>query len=171
MARTLFAVPRAKCAAQVRRPLQWPLRMGREKLPPKRARLCELPSEPQRRAAWLRAINRDVPAGMGSGSGFVCSDHFLPQDYETNLNVLRSLGFDTKNARLKRDAIPTQNLLLDAPLKKLRRCEKSQPLINGKPAGNMLMSAGILFSGTSPITVLHMFEHINLQGVHAKDIF
>ncbi|XP_075741565.1 uncharacterized protein LOC119169768 [Rhipicephalus microplus] len=60
---------------------------------------------------------------MSSGSGFVCSDHFLPQDYETNLNVLRSLGFDTKNARLKRDAIPTQNLLLDAPLKKLRRCE------------------------------------------------
>ncbi|KAL3218888.1 hypothetical protein MRX96_031254 [Rhipicephalus microplus] len=39
--KVLFAVPRAKCAAQVRRRLQWLLRMGREKLPPKRARLCE----------------------------------------------------------------------------------------------------------------------------------
>ncbi|KAH8041825.1 hypothetical protein HPB51_018619 [Rhipicephalus microplus] len=56
----------------------------------------KLPSEPQRRAAWLRAINRDGPAGLGSESGFVCSDHFLPQDYETNLNVLRSLGFEKK---------------------------------------------------------------------------
>ncbi|KAH7976001.1 hypothetical protein HPB52_007389 [Rhipicephalus sanguineus] len=54
-------------------------------------------------------------------SGFVCSDHFLPEEYQTNLNVLRSLGLDTKNARLKRDAVPTQNLLLDAPPKKLRR--------------------------------------------------
>ncbi|KAH7987063.1 hypothetical protein HPB51_026565 [Rhipicephalus microplus] len=83
----------------------------------------KLPSEPQRRAAWLRAINRDGPAGLGSERGFVCSDHSLPQDYETNLNVLRSLGFEKKNARLKRDAVPTQNLLLDAPPKKLRRCE------------------------------------------------
>ncbi|KAH7977221.1 hypothetical protein HPB51_026929 [Rhipicephalus microplus] len=40
--KVLFAVPRAKCAAQVRRRLQWLLRMGREKLPPKRARLCEV---------------------------------------------------------------------------------------------------------------------------------
>ncbi|KAH8023030.1 hypothetical protein HPB51_010387 [Rhipicephalus microplus] len=90
-------------------------------------RFHKLPSEPQRRAAWLRAINRDGPAGLGSESEFVCSDHFLPQDYETNLNVLRSLGFQTINARLKRDAVPTQNLLLDAPPKKLSRCEVSLP--------------------------------------------
>ncbi|KAH8027525.1 hypothetical protein HPB51_007075 [Rhipicephalus microplus] len=37
----LFAVPRAKCAAQVRRRLQWLLHMSREKLPPKKTRLCE----------------------------------------------------------------------------------------------------------------------------------
>ncbi|KAH7952367.1 hypothetical protein HPB52_022041 [Rhipicephalus sanguineus] len=73
--------------------------------------------QPQRRAVWLRAINRDGPDGLGSESGFVCSDHFLPEEYQTNLNVLRSLGLDTKNARLKRDAVPTQNLLLDAPPK------------------------------------------------------
>ncbi|KAL3173422.1 hypothetical protein MRX96_042087 [Rhipicephalus microplus] len=40
--KALFAVLREKCAAQVRRRLQWFLRMGREKLPPKRARLCEV---------------------------------------------------------------------------------------------------------------------------------
>ncbi|KAH8019404.1 hypothetical protein HPB51_019377 [Rhipicephalus microplus] len=87
-------------------------------------RFHKLPSDPQCRAAWIRAISRNDPAGLGSECGFVCSDHFLPQDYETNLNVLPSLGFDAKNARLKRDAVPTQNLLLDAPPKKLR-CEVS----------------------------------------------
>lgn len=40
----------------------------------------------------------------------------------------------------------------------------SQPYINGKPAGNVLTSAAILFSGTSPTSVLRMFEHINLQA-------
>ncbi|KAL3247795.1 hypothetical protein MRX96_056869 [Rhipicephalus microplus] len=39
--KALFAVPRAKCASQVRRRLPWLLWMGREKLPPKRARLSE----------------------------------------------------------------------------------------------------------------------------------
>ncbi|XP_075744389.1 uncharacterized protein LOC142803181 [Rhipicephalus microplus] len=48
---------------------------------------------------------------------------------------------------------------------------KSQPLINGKPAGNVLMSAGILFSGTSHITVLRMFEHINLQVFMPRTFF
>ncbi|KAH7955451.1 hypothetical protein HPB52_000901 [Rhipicephalus sanguineus] len=73
---------------------------------------------PQRRAVWLRAINRDDPDDVRTQIGFVCSDHFLPEDYETNLKILRSLGSDTKNARLKRDAVPTQNLSLGAPPRK-----------------------------------------------------
>ncbi|KAL1471359.1 hypothetical protein MTO96_039981 [Rhipicephalus appendiculatus] len=68
---------------------------------------------------------------MGTQIGFVCSDHFLPEDYETNLNILRSLGFDTKNARLKRDAVPTQNLSLGAPPRKRRRSERaSSPVVS-----------------------------------------
>ncbi|KAH7969855.1 hypothetical protein HPB52_022376 [Rhipicephalus sanguineus] len=82
-------------------------------------------SEPQRRAVWLRAINRDDPDDMGTQIGFVCSDHFLPEDYETNLKILRSLGFDTKNAHLKRDAILTQNLSLGARPRKRGRSEAS----------------------------------------------
>ncbi|KAK8781342.1 hypothetical protein V5799_017318 [Amblyomma americanum] len=83
-------------------------------------RFHKLPGDPQRRALWLRAINRD----MGSQTGYVCSEHFLPGDYETNLDVLRSLGMDLKNARIKRDAVPTQNLSPGAPPKKRRRSEE-----------------------------------------------
>ncbi|KAH7961916.1 hypothetical protein HPB52_013379 [Rhipicephalus sanguineus] len=60
---------------------------------------------------------------MGAQIAFVCSDHFLPEDYETNRSILRTLGIDTKNARLKRDAVPTQNLPLGASPKKRRRSE------------------------------------------------
>ncbi|KAH6942161.1 hypothetical protein HPB50_001684 [Hyalomma asiaticum] len=83
-------------------------------------RFHKLPSEPRRRAAWLRAINRNGPQ-----IGFVCSNHFLPEDYEMNLDVLRSLGMATKNARLRRDAVPTQRLHI-ASLKKRRRSEASE---------------------------------------------
>ncbi|KAH6920774.1 hypothetical protein HPB50_028237 [Hyalomma asiaticum] len=91
----------------------------------------KVPSEPHRRAVWLRAINRDGPNGMGTLIGFVCSDHFLPEDYETNLNVLRSLGMDTKHARLKRDAVPTQNL--GAPPRKRRRSEVNLRIASTAP--------------------------------------
>ncbi|KAG0445342.1 hypothetical protein HPB47_016444 [Ixodes persulcatus] len=40
---------------------------------------------------------------------------------------------------------------------------RSQPVMNGKSAGNVLVSAGILFTGTSPTSVLRTLEHINIQ--------
>lgn len=35
--------------------------------------------------------------------------------------------------------------------------------MNGKAAGNVLVSAGILFTGASPTSVLRTLEHINIQ--------
>ncbi|XP_042149477.1 uncharacterized protein LOC121047753 [Ixodes scapularis] len=40
---------------------------------------------------------------------------------------------------------------------------RSQPVMNGKAAGNVLVSAGILFTGASPTSVLRTLEHINIQ--------
>ncbi|XP_077517284.1 uncharacterized protein LOC144128085 isoform X1 [Amblyomma americanum] len=39
----------------------------------------------------------------------------------------------------------------------------SQPMINGKAAGNVLMSAAMLFAGTSPTSALRMFNYVNVQ--------
>ncbi|XP_077485268.1 uncharacterized protein LOC144095385 [Amblyomma americanum] len=36
-------------------------------------------------------------------------------------------------------------------------------MINGKAAGNVLMSAAMLFAGTSPTSVLRMFNYVNVQ--------
>ncbi|XP_077519942.1 uncharacterized protein LOC144129728 [Amblyomma americanum] len=119
---------------------------------------------------------------MGSQTGYVCSEHFLPGDYETNLDVLRRLGMDLKNARIKRDAVPTQNLSPGAPPKKRRRSEtlcanhhfltwSSKPMINGKAAGNVLMSAAMLFAGTSPTSVLRMFNYVNVQVFTSRTFY
>ncbi|CAN7937662.1 unnamed protein product, partial [Ixodes hexagonus] len=86
-------------------------------------RFHKLPDDPQRRAAWLRAIDRDGPDDIGRSQGYVCSDHFLTGDYDMNIEVRRSLGLDTKRARLKPDAVPTQHLWFDAPPKKRTRSE------------------------------------------------
>ncbi|XP_042146517.1 uncharacterized protein LOC121835986, partial [Ixodes scapularis] len=86
-------------------------------------RLHYLPGEQHRRALWLRAIGRDGPDDIGDRVGHLCSNHFLPGDYETNIQVRQSLGLDTKHARLKSDAVPTQNLWFNSPPRKRRRSE------------------------------------------------
>lgn len=40
---------------------------------------------------------------------------------------------------------------------------ESQPYIGNKPAGNLLLSASILFSGSSPVTTLRMLELMNIK--------
>ncbi|CAN7938164.1 unnamed protein product, partial [Ixodes hexagonus] len=84
-------------------------------------RFRKLPDDPQRRAAWLRAIDRDGPDDIGRSQGYVCSDHFLTGDYDMNIEVRRGLGLDTKRARLKPDAVPAQHLWFDAPPKKTKK--------------------------------------------------
>ncbi|XP_064467324.1 uncharacterized protein LOC135378269 [Ornithodoros turicata] len=42
-------------------------------------------------------------------------------------------------------------------------CWESQPYIANKPAGNVLLSAAILFSGASPIPTLRMLQLINVK--------
>uniref|UniRef100_A0A147BCR0 Putative the thap domain is a dna-binding domainthe thap domain is a dna-binding domain protein n=2 Tax=Ixodes ricinus TaxID=34613 RepID=A0A147BCR0_IXORI len=91
-------------------------------------RFHKLPDDPQRRSAWLRAIDRDGPDDIGRSQGYLCSHHFLAGDYDMNIEVRRSLGLDTKRARLRPDAVPTQHLWFDAPPKK-RRSED----LNGSP--------------------------------------
>lgn len=41
----------------------------------------------------------------------------------------------------------------------------SQPLVAGKPAGNLIMSAGILFSGALPSKVLRMYKFCNIPSI------
>lgn len=41
----------------------------------------------------------------------------------------------------------------------------SQPVINSKPAGNVLLSAAILFSGESPTGILRMLSSLNIQVI------
>lgn len=43
---------------------------------------------------------------------------------------------------------------------------ESQPYIGNKPAGNVLLSAAILFSGANPIPTLRMLELINVMVSH-----
>ncbi|XP_042150098.1 uncharacterized protein LOC121838098 [Ixodes scapularis] len=81
-------------------------------------RFHKLPYDPQRRSAWLRAIDRDGPDDIGRCKGYLCSHHFLTGEYDMNIEVRRSLGLDTKRARLKPDAVPTQHLWFDAPPRK-----------------------------------------------------
>ncbi|KAG0410939.1 hypothetical protein HPB47_011942 [Ixodes persulcatus] len=53
-------------------------------------RFHNLPREQHRRALWLRAIDRDGPDDIFVRVGYLCSDHFLPGDYETNIQVRQS---------------------------------------------------------------------------------
>ncbi|XP_040072611.1 uncharacterized protein LOC115320248 [Ixodes scapularis] len=101
-------------------------------------RFHKLPDDPQRRSAWLRAIDRDGPDDIGRSQGYLCSHHFLTGDYDMNIEERRSLGLETKRGRLKPDAVPTQHLWFDAPPKK-RRSEN----LNGSPdVVNMTVEEG-----------------------------
>lgn len=85
-------------------------------------RFHKLPTDPRRRSLWLEAIDRSR-ADIGGYFGYICSEHFRPEDYETNPEVRRSLGLDVKRLRLKGDVVPTQNLRFGAPQRKLRAVE------------------------------------------------
>lgn len=59
-----------------------------------------------------------------------------------------------------------------------QRCEcgytrrwESQPKIKGVPAGNLLISAGILFSGCSPTKILRLFSFINIACISIYTFF
>ena len=41
----------------------------------------------------------------------------------------------------------------------------SQPFVGGKPAGNLLQSAGILFSGSIPTKILKMYKFMNVPCI------
>ncbi|KAG0409860.1 hypothetical protein HPB47_013029, partial [Ixodes persulcatus] len=107
-------------------------------------RFYNLPREQHRRAMWLRAIDRNGPDDIGDRVDHLCSDHFLPGDYETNIQVRHSLGLDTKHARLKSDAVSKQNLWFSAPPRKRRRSEDPSSLEAGK--GHLVVPVGILFA-------------------------
>lgn len=48
---------------------------------------------------------------------------------------------------------------------------KSQPYINDYPAGNVLLSAAILFSGSLTSKVLRVFKHMRLWGIEKSTFF
>lgn len=48
---------------------------------------------------------------------------------------------------------------------------RSQPLVHGKPAGNLLISAAILFAGGSPTATIKMFRHIKICMISARTFF
>ena len=47
----------------------------------------------------------------------------------------------------------------------------NQPLVKDTPAGNLLLSAAILFSGSTPSKVLHMLSHLNMAGIKERTFF
>ncbi len=49
-----------------------------------------------------------------------------------------------------------------------QRTWESQPRIKNIPAGNLLLSASILFSGSSPTQVLRVFRHMNIKRVTGR---
>ena len=52
-----------------------------------------------------------------------------------------------------------------------RRTWESQPYIGAVPAGNILTSAAILFSGALPSKALKMFQILNLSSISTKTFF
>ena len=53
---------------------------------------------------------------------------------------------------------------------------ESQPYVHNVPAGNLLLSAAILFAGASPTKVLRVLSHVNIKALttrtftnHARD--
>ena len=53
----------------------------------------------------------------------------------------------------------------DCDLCENKRTWYSQPFVGGKPCGNLLISAAILFSGSTPSKVLRMFECANISNI------
>ena len=47
-------------------------------------------------------------------------------------------------------------------------CWKNQPFVKDTPAGNLLLSAAILFSGSTPAKVLRMLKHLNMASIKER---
>ena len=47
----------------------------------------------------------------------------------------------------------------------------SQPFINDISAGNLLLSASILFAGATPTTFLRVFNHMNIASISERTFF
>ena len=48
---------------------------------------------------------------------------------------------------------------------------KNQPFVKNTPAANILMSAAILFSGSTPAKVLLMLKHLNMASIKERTFF
>ena len=48
---------------------------------------------------------------------------------------------------------------------------KNQPLVKDTPAGNLLLSAAILFSGSTPAKTLRMLSVLNMASIKEKTFF
>ena len=48
---------------------------------------------------------------------------------------------------------------------------RSQPFIRDTPAGNLLLSASILFSGATPAKVLHLLDHLKMACIKDRTFF
>lgn len=48
---------------------------------------------------------------------------------------------------------------------------QNQPLVKDTPAGNILLSAAILFSGSTPTKVLRMLKHFNMASIKERTYF
>jgi len=52
-----------------------------------------------------------------------------------------------------------------------RWTRRSQPFIRDTPAGNLLLSASILFSGAIPTKVFHPLDHLNMACIKDRTFF
>uniref|UniRef100_A0A147BN04 THAP-type domain-containing protein n=1 Tax=Ixodes ricinus TaxID=34613 RepID=A0A147BN04_IXORI len=100
---------------------------------PESAPLHKLPKNEAEKVAWLEAI----PAGQFQSSGsclFVCCRHFMDDDYETNPNVARALGFRSRH-RLRRGVVPTNFPNQDPSREAKRSILKESPCDTDGPGG------------------------------------
>ncbi|XP_050433443.1 uncharacterized protein LOC126841160 [Adelges cooleyi] len=65
------------------------------------------PKNPQRRNAWVQVIKR--PTKFNVDSSYVCSEHFVPNDFECNSLKEELLNIKVKR-QLKKTAVPSVNM-------------------------------------------------------------
>ena len=90
------------------------------------------------------------------------------------LNLFSMFCFNCKNVKPNVEMIENGSMVI--VIQRCKHCEpkdhfhwRSQPYILGKhPAGNMLMSFGILLSGCCINKALLMFRHIGLLGISRR---
>ncbi|XP_050548178.1 uncharacterized protein LOC126909800, partial [Daktulosphaira vitifoliae] len=70
------------------------------------------PKNPQRRNAWLQVIKRTTKFNVNSS--YVCSEHFVPDDFECNSLKEELLNIKIKK-QLKKTAIPSININYSTP--------------------------------------------------------